>query len=532
MNLFGRHGVWIWAGFLAFGLLLFVYPLLSFLLYPLHGLISPANLLSAIAQGMTPEVKTALANSVWLALLASIIAAPLGVWLAWWMERRAGWQVQLLGTGLWVLFLLPSYLLTTGWQIFLADAGLINSGFYEIFYSRTGIVFMFALKILPFATFVSRPTWASLGRELIDTMVINRVSRGQRFNVLLRLSLPGMAAAMVVGFIESVQEFGIPATLGAHIHLPILTYLIYEYLSTTPLDFLHAAGLSWLLVALAVLAAAAHLGLHHRYAAVLVHGRARRNLPVTMSRSESIVLSLVVLPFWGIGILLPSLSMIGVSLNVSFTVSASSLANSTAFAVLAASLSVVLALALTRLSQNRGARVTRLVDMLTIANMAIPGIVLAAAYLMAFNKPWLPLYGTPWLLVLGYVASFTPTLTRLLHSPVAQIDPRLHEAGRLFGLKPWVRLLDIDAVLLSRPLIRGWLMAFGTLLFELPLSALLYPPGYTPLGVAVVQLNQSVHYAQAAQLALLGVALTVGVVLIVGLLARHYVLRPMEVTAS
>ncbi|WP_083250524.1 ABC transporter permease [Acidihalobacter aeolianus] len=499
--------------------LFFAYPLLRFLALPFATA-------SASDHGWLNGLLVAVRNTALLALGAACIAAPLGAAIAWLLERRASPLNHAMTSALWLIFLAPSYLLTTGWQIVFREPGLRHGLAAALFFSPFGIVALLALKALPFCAFVVRPTWAGMGRELEEAMRVHALSLARRAGLTLRLALPAAAAGFVIAFIESVQEFGIPATLGAHLRMPILTYAIYEHLSTSPLDFAGAARLSWVVVAMAAGGALLHLSLHHRHSAVLVHGRARHAAPPPPGRVLHGAILLLAGVLWGLGLLTPGFALVASALaGHDWAGDYASLFNSTGFAVLAATASLALAVTLARASNRSGQGLAVGIELFTLSNMAIPGLVLGAAYLMAFNTPWLPLYGTSLLLILGYTAGYAPMLTRLLQSPVAQIDRRLGEAARLHAL-PWAaRVLDIEAVLLAAPLLRGWLLAFGFILFELPVSELLYPPGREPLGVAIVRLNQTLHFHAAARLALSGFALTAAVVALAGGVA--YLLLPV-----
>ncbi|AOU99235.1 hypothetical protein BI364_15985 [Acidihalobacter yilgarnensis] len=516
-------------GMLLFALLLlfFAYPLLRFLGLPFWS----TPLVASGGESWLNGLLVAVRNTVLLALAAAVLVAPLGAGLAWLLERRGSMLNHAIGAALWLIFLAPSYLLTTGWQIVFREPWLRHGLAASLFYSPLGIVALLAFKALPFAVFVVRPTWAGMGRELEEAMRVHALSAPRRLWLTARLALPAIAAGFVIAFIESVQEFGIPATLGAHLRLPILTYAIYERLSTSPLDFAGAARLSWVLVALAAGGALLHLGLHHRHSAVLVHGRARRAAPPAPTHGTRGLMLAAAGLLWVLGLLVPGAALVvSAAHGGDWAGDYRSLINSTGFAVLAASASLMLALTLARSANRPGNRLAIGIELFTLSNMAIPGLVLGAAYLMAFNNAWLPLYGTSVLLILGYTAGYTPMLTRLLQSPVAQIDRRLGEAARLHGLSWAARVIDIEAVLLAAPLVRGWLLAFGFVLFELPVSELLYPPGRTPLGVAIVRLNQTLEFHAAARLALSGLALTTAVVALAGVVT--YLLLPIGARRS
>ena len=89
-----------------------------------------------------------------------------------------------------------------------------------------------------------------------------------------------------------------------------------------------------------------------------------------------------------------------------------SLGNSAAYAGVAASLATLLAVTLAARA-GRSGRLRHALDIIALGNMAVPGLVLGAAYVIAFNNDWAPLYGMPLLLVIGYVATHAPMLGAL-----------------------------------------------------------------------------------------------------------------------
>ncbi len=508
--------VWLIVG------LFFLYPLGRFLLLPIFPQWAPST---SVQLGWPRDTWQALGNSVGLALTSALLAAILGTLWAWAMERRSSRWHSVGELLLWLIFLMPSYLLTTGWEIVFAAPWLRDGWLYHQFYSTVGIVALLTLKALPFAVFVVRPLWAALGHDLTDVMRVFAIQPRRALVVFLRLAIPVASAALVVSFIESVQEFGIPATLGAHLHLPILTYSIYGALSSSPLNFVGAARLALLLVALALLGGLGQILLQRRFGAVLVHGQTRHRLPPPTQGGEGWILASLNLSLGLLALLLPLGAITHAALGGGWVALRQSswgpIFHSLAFALLAASLAVLLAWLFARNLQAGGIG-GRAMDVFSMGNMAIPGLVLGAAYIMAFNLPGFSLYGGSLLLILAYTAATAPMLTRLLQAPLAQLDRGLSDAARIHGLSPWIRWLDIEAVLLSRPLVRGWLLAFGSVMFELPVSELLYPAGKTPLGVEVLALNNGEHFAAASRLALGGLVSVALVTVLTLLLLRLF----------
>jgi iron(III) transport system permease protein len=269
-----------------------------------------------------------------------------------------------------------------------------------------------------------------------------------------------------------------------------------------------------------------HMYLGKRHSGVLVHGRARRAVPVTCSPMEgkAAIAGLSMLAAFGLA--LPGAALVHAAIwpvmhDAARPLQWSSLLYSALYASLGALLAVAAAMPIVAASQrNNGRGLGRLLEAVSLGNMAIPGLVLGAAYVIAFNDRWLPLYGTPLLLIIAYVAAQVPMLMRFLQGPLGQLHANLSDAARMHGL-PWAsRALDIHAPLLLSPFLWGWTMAFGQIFFELPISELLYPAGRPPVGVDLVTLNQQLRYGEEARLAFAGIGLALVVAILLALLSR------------
>ncbi len=484
------------AALLALIAAIFVYPLARLLSLPLWSTQSdPGGWLSLI-------------NSMRFALITALITAPLGAFLAHEIARRRGLAVRLAAIGLWLLFLAPSYVLTTGWIIFLALPGLRQSILGTTFLGPGGMIFLFILKALPFAVFVSRATFAAIGAEQEEAALVLGLPARTRLMLTLRLSFPALAAGFAMAGIETMQEFGIPATLGVTAHIPILTYAIYQRLAQVPTDFSGAAMLCWRLIFAAGLFAGFHLIIQRRHKSMLVHGRNRQSgqrMQSPPTRAATIVIAGLI---WSLAIIIPlaALIMRATAAVNNTTDIIGPVTRSMGFAALAATLAIIVALALLKLRAKKGLAFGIAVDAAMVANMAVPGLILAAGYILAFNNNILPLYGTSLLLIIAYAAGTIPIALRLLQNALGQIDGKLGEAARLHGLRPLARAIDIEAALLATPLAYAWLLSAAAIMFELPISELLYPPGQTPLAVAIVGLDQIADFAAAARLSLVGMA--------------------------
>ncbi|HQT62923.1 MAG: hypothetical protein B7Z75_07600 [Acidocella sp. 20-57-95] len=494
---------------------LFVYPLARLLSLPLF---SPA------ASGVDPR---AYFDSLILALLVGVIVAPLGAMFAYMLETMQGRMIGALSLVLWVLFLAPGYVLTTGWLVIFTNPLARNSLFGELFLGPAGLVFLYCLKSVPFAAFVARATFAQRSSALAEAALVLGVNVWRRRMLGLRLALPAMAASFTIAAIETMQEFGIPATLGITNKLPIITYSIYQRLNTTPTDFAGAASLCWWLILTAGALAVLQLSVQARNQAALTHGRARRNPPRPCTRAENLFLTISAGLLWGLGVAAPTLALLAIAMSgdVAETQSLDAIFRSLGYGMLAASIALAIAVIILKLQAGRSLWFPALLQGLLSANMAVPGLILGAGYVIAFNNQYLPLYGTVLLLVIAYAAGALPIAIRLMGTAIGQLDKKLDEAARIFALPTLTRIIDIEATLLAKPGLYAWLLVTAGVMYELPISELLYVPGAMPLGVAIVTDDMMARYGDAARLALLGMA-AIGVLAFGFSLAIHLVTRP------
>ena len=160
-------------------------------------------------------------------------------------------------------------------------------------------------------------------------------------------------------------------------------------------------------------------------------------------------------------------------------------------ALVTATLTVVLGAVSARLLAARGHRMSaRLLDLLLLTAVALPGIVFAAGYIFTYNLKFVNslgvhLYETTTLLVLGYLATSLPSTTRVLFGPVSQVQASLREAGRVHGSGPAASWTRTVLPVLARPLIAAWVLTYAATLLELPVSQLLYPPNHPPVSIGI-----------------------------------------------
>ncbi|MHB8618164.1 MAG: ABC transporter permease [Chloroflexota bacterium] len=503
--------------------------------------------LSPFAAALRGPTLRGLLDSLAVGVASAALALLLGLVLAWLIHRTTlpakGLWVMLV----WALLLMPSYLSVLGWESLverrgvLAQVGLQSALPRHLMVGPVGVVWILTTKGLPFAYLALAAGLLGLGREFEDAARVHGASSWAALRIALPILSPAMWSAVAVVFAESISDFGVSSTLAAGARFPIATYTLFLAIDSNPIRFPVASAVAWFLVASTALALAIqHRALKGRSFAVL-GGRTRPCVLLPFGRRGQVLAVTGVAAFFAVALCVPLMGAVSASLLKDFgsrlTWTSLTLSNyqraltthellsplllSLKMAAIAATLAVLLGGSLSRILSRRGEGVSgRALDLLLLAAIALPGIVLAAGYIFAYNLPavsdnvGLKLYGTLTLLGMAYLAGALPGTARLLVGPMAQIQSSLLEAARVHGNGEIQSWMGAVLPLLARALLWAWLLTFAGVFFELPISQLLYPPGQTPLAVAVTKHLENYDFAGGSAMMMIA---AVGLLAVIGL---------------
>jgi iron(III) transport system permease protein len=135
------------------------------------------------------------------------------------------------------------------------------------------------------------------------------------------------------------------------------------------------------------------------------------------------------------------------------------------------------------------------------------------------------IYGTPVIIVIGYLAKYTALTSRISVTQLARIPASLEEAAQVSGAGWLRRMLWITVPLARRGLLAGWLVGYIFSLRDTGITMLVYPAGYETLPVRIFTLmaNGSPQLVAALCLIMIGAALLpVGAFLIVPALKNRW----------
>ncbi|MCP4619886.1 MAG: molybdate ABC transporter permease subunit [Bradyrhizobium sp.] len=213
---------------------------------------------------ITPAEWTAILLSLRVAVIATLVATPFGIALAWLLARHDFWGKSVLDALVHLPLVLPP--VVTGYLLLLTFGrrGLAGAWLAD----HLGIVFAFrwtgaalACGVMSFPLLV-RPIRLSI--EAIDRRLEQAASTlgaapWRVFaTVTLPLALPGILAGMVLGFAKAIGEFGATITFVSNIpgETQVISSAIYSLIQTPDGD---AAAARLVLISI-VIAMAALIG--------------------------------------------------------------------------------------------------------------------------------------------------------------------------------------------------------------------------------------------------------------------------------
>ncbi len=451
-----------------------------------------------------------LGRSLLLASAVASTAAVLGTALAWAIHRT-----DLVGRRMWAVLaplplVFPSFVGATALISGFAAGGLLEnllqpfgigglpqlSGFRGAWLVLT--LFTYPYVYLPVSARLRRlPTSLEESARLLG-----RSPRAVFASIVLPQTMTAISAGTLLVFLYTISDFGAVQLL----RYDTLTRAIFaNQLANRATSMALALLLG--LVALIVVAAERRL----MRADPPTGGRTRRGglqYPLGALRGPG---TLLISTFFAFALLGPVGSLAhwlirGVSSGrtrgataVDFDGLTTAITNTVVVSVLAAIVTVLAVLPVAYLTTRHRSRIGNIANSLVVAGFALPGIVVALAFVfwVLNSRALVAFYQTLPLLILAYVIHFGAQATRASAVAVSAVPQRLDDAARTLGASRLRRLLTIEAPLMAPGLLAAGGLVLLSTMKELPATLLLAPTGYDTMATRIWAAMETVSYAQA-----------------------------------
>ncbi|MEY2340871.1 ABC transporter permease [Acidithiobacillus sp. IBUN Pt1247-S3] len=448
--------------------------------------------------GVDQHFLHALLGTLGMAGFAVLFALPLGLGLALLMFYAPPRLSPLWEAIILIPFLIPPYLTAEAWSLLAGPVGLIEQVIHlfgtpleDFLYSLAGMGAVMALHLTPLVYIMLRASLENGNFRLWQAARVHGAGVLGAFRLaILPILLPAMAAAGLLVFLDTSAEFGVPALLAGYAGISVLSTSIEAATNVWPVNLPQASAIGLVLCALGVV-------VWFLYRPLVQENRGQIQQRRGSRRYFWSILPLAA--FASIGTILPLGAVVVVSLEKALTAGLQAgnftwhhyqhvlSHDSSGFAALLTSLELaagvaVAGMAAALLAANivrHGGRIAALVDLFATLPMAIPGVVLAVGMILFWNAPWntLPIFGHPIILAVAYATVTFPFAMRYARTGLAQIPPRLEQAGRVHGASPLYNVLRVQIPIAWPMLVGGATVVFALSMRELVASLMLQPAG-------------------------------------------------------
>jgi iron(III) transport system permease protein len=466
----------------------------------------------------------ALWGSLWISLVSVILAAVIGIPLAFLFGRYDFPGRSVLGWLVALPAVLPPLVGVIAFLFLYGESGFISLLLQRVFrleeapwtlQGAGAILLVHAYSMYVYFYLFTRSGLASLDASALEAAASLGAGRWRTLRrVVLPLLYPSLAGAALLTFMTSLASFSAPYIFGGGFRV-MTTQIVATRLNgdnelamieTVSLTLIALAGL-WLLRAPRALDNVAG----GRKGTAPIRIRVRR-------RSVRFGLALV---GWGLALmlLLPHLTLLLVSFVplgtwttepvppaytwrnyltlIEDPVRARPLLNSIWLACISTLAAVGIALMAGLLTVRRRVRGRGMIEALLAVPWAVPGTVFAIALATAFSvrAPWagrFVLVGTLWILPLAYLVRNLPITSRAILAGFRALDPSLDEAAATLGARRWRTLRRVTLPLLRPALVAGASLAFVTAFGDFVTSIMLYTYDTRPISLEILSsLRQS-----------------------------------------
>ena len=426
--------------------------------------------------------------------------------------------------------LIPPYIMAVSWSDLLGRDGLLKpllgpsaiETIGSLLSGLSGSVFVLSSIFLPIPILFTLLFLKTIDPHLEEAGRVVSGWHGVLKGITIPLILPGIVLSALLVFLLSFGEFSVPAFLRFDV-FPLESFTqfsaFYHFKAAT------AAAIPMALVALLLLLMESRFLRAHTYQLrpslqtdtlpPIPLGKYR---PWLLSAVAILVLILVLVPMVALLIQAGDPEIYHVALNRT----GESLLRSLVYAVIGASLLTIFGFFTGYLIQTKSLPIWRSVDTLTLFLFALPGTVIGIGLIHLWNTPWTNIvYGTPMIIILGYLTKYTVLTSRITVRQLAQIPSSMEEAAQVAGAGWFRRMIYIVIPMAKCGLIGAWLVGYIFTMRDTGVTMLVYPAGEETLPVRIYTLMANGTPELIAALCIIMITTTLLPVAIVWTLSRQ-----------
>lgn len=432
-------------------------------------------------------------NTLFLGLMTATSTTLLGTFMALMAERASRRYARPLNIVALLPIITPPFVVGLGLILLFGRAGVFNQ-FLEYafgitptrwFYGWFGVWVAQTFAFTPIAFMIMRGVVQGVAPSLEEAAQTLRASPHQTFmTVTLPLLKPGLANAFLVGFIESMADFGNPIVVGGQ--FSVLSTEIFFAIVGAQYDQGRAASLAWILTLFALTVFAIQRGLLGKQNFTTVSGKGDAGIAMPLPQGVRRVVHSVALPWMAFTLIVYLFALAGgfvqtwgrdytitlAHFRTAFSVewgqfgvvwagtAWNSFFTTLKLAAISAPLTATLGIGIAWLLARTEFRGQGAFEFSALLAFAIPGTVLGVSYILAFNVPPFELTGTALIIVLCFMFRNLPVGVRAGTAAFKQLDRSLDEASVMLRAGSVQTLRHVVLPLLKPALVAALVYSF------------------------------------------------------------------------
>jgi iron(III) transport system permease protein len=431
-------------------------------------------------------------NTLILGVLTGLITTLLGLACALLVLRTAMPGKRLMRAMTVLPIITPPFVIGLALILLFGRSGVVTGLMSEWFgiprsrwiYGLPGVLLAQVLAFAPIAFLVLMGVVQGIAPSLEEAAQTLGAKHWPTFrSVTWPLLRPGLANAFLLGFVESLADFGNPLVLGGNFEV-LSTKIFFAVVGAAHNQGM-AAVLSIVLLVFTLGAFWLQQGWLGGKSYTTVSGKGDAGIPAKLPTSVTVLSAAVIIPWVVLTAVIYAVILVGgfvktmgrdhtptlehyrTGFAVDFShglffegAAWSSLFTTLKVAAISAPLTAAIGLLTAYLLTRQRFVGRRLLEFTTMLSFAIPGTVLGVAYILAFNVPPIEITGTGLILVLAFVFRNMPVGIRSGIAGLAQIDKSLDEASTTLRARSFTTLRRVVLPLLKPALVAALIYSF------------------------------------------------------------------------
>jgi iron(III) transport system permease protein len=530
-----------------------------FILYPLgmllgrvlsdgHGGITLAGLSSVVT---APQNVRAFWNSLLLAGLVGALGTVLGFAFAFAATRARlpNWLLTAIDAAVLLPLVSPPFTTAIAIIFSFGPRGLITYDLLGVkgvvVYGLTSTMASEVLTYFPIAYLTLKPILAAIDSNLEGMALSLGATRWKVFHtVTLPLCVPGLANAFLLLFAASLADFATPLILAGNVFPVLPTQAFLQITGLFDLRGGAALSLALLFPALAVFLLQRYWVARRYYVTVTGKGAGQAPFDSISSRARIVLLTLcalvtlVIVYFYALLLYASLVKALGANhdftlqhYRVIFTEGLKPIRDTLIIAAIAMPLGGLYGLVLGYLVAKKDFPTRRTMEIVSMANYALPGTIVGIAYLIAFNDPPIELTGTALIIIACYIFRYGPTGIRATIALLQQIDKSLEEASQGLGASSAATFRRITLPLVLPAFFAGLGVVFIRSMTAISATIFLVSLSWTLITVKILDNMTELSLGPAAAFSVFVVVVVFAVMAAISLVLRRFRSAGMPVTS-